>query len=234
MKRIGVEANQKQMARLRNGHSVRLKKGDGLILLVHPERFDIMSKSFNRGNARTVALTPEELRANKDVSPEAHKEVKAVDEFNKLSDLKPVATPAVVGGGFVSNVGGTRSRVKGLDLSKLGKETGQELNYMERAGRGNEVANRMAGDLSKLSILTGRDNELMPEKHSEHLGGRGLGSSVFYGRGTEKSSIGVGGNLLANGTRDLPPALRSQPYSSNFQFQFTLPPSYAKCSRGSG
>jgi hypothetical protein len=62
MKQIQVDKlTAKQMAKLRNGHPVRCKKGEGLILLVHPGRFDEMSRTFQRGKARTVALSPEEL-----------------------------------------------------------------------------------------------------------------------------------------------------------------------------
>lgn len=52
--------------------------------------------------------------------------------------------------------------------------------------------------------------------------GRGFRSNVKTLK--EISSVGVHGNILGNGLQ--PPALRSQPYSSNFQMASRLPPAY--------
>jgi hypothetical protein len=49
----------------------------------------------------------------------------------------------------------------------------------------------------------------------------------------EVSSIGVGSNFVSHQTH-LPPALISQPFSANFQFQHFLPPAYQKFSKGGG
>ncbi len=48
------------------------------------------------------------------------------------------------------------------------------------------------------------------------------GRGIYAGRGFRASGGQVGGR----GARVLPPALQSQPYSSNFQFGATLPPQY--------
>jgi len=58
--------------------------------------------------------------------------------------------------------------------------------------------------------------------------GKGLGTGL--GTGNKKYYMGINGGMLAH----LPPALQSQPYASNFQFQHTLPPAYQKFSKGSG
>ena len=58
--------------------------------------------------------------------------------------------------------------------------------------------------------------------------GRGIRSRA-KSAGAEKSSIGIHGNLLGHG---LPPALMSQPYSSNFQMASRLPPAFAPIIRG--
>ena len=47
----------------------------------------------------------------------------------------------------------------------------------------------------------------------------------------ERASIGIHGNLLGHG---LPPALQSQPYSSNFQMASRLPPAFANQIKGNG
>jgi hypothetical protein len=68
--------------------------------------------------------------------------------------------------------------------------------------------------------------------------GQGLYLSNSSGRGLhhrkrEKASIGCGASMVASKAH-LPPALISQPFSANFQFQHTLPPAYARYSKGGG
>ena len=69
------------------------------------------------------------------------------------------------------------------------------------------------------------------------FGGQGLYLSNSGGRGLhrkrEKGSIGRGSSMVASQAH-LPPALVSQPFSANFQFQHTLPPAYARFSKGGG
>lgn len=63
-------------------------------------------------------------------------------------------------------------------------------------------------------------------------GGHGKGVSVRKSARTmERSSVGIHGNLLGFG---LPPALKSQPYSANFQFASRLPPAYKSLNSGAG
>jgi hypothetical protein len=72
MKEIGVSVSKKQLSRLKNGHSVRVKKGEGL-LIVNPDRYDLMSKTFAKGKSPTISLTPEEILLNtRGVQPETH------------------------------------------------------------------------------------------------------------------------------------------------------------------
>lgn len=70
MKAIHIKASEKQRSRLRNGHPVRCSpamEGAGVELLIHPERFDAVSRVFRQGKGTTIALSPEELQANKEV-----------------------------------------------------------------------------------------------------------------------------------------------------------------------
>ena len=60
--------------------------------------------------------------------------------------------------------------------------------------------------------------------------GRGIGGRII---GREIGSVGLGGSFVSHSTQ-VPPAMISQPFSSNFQFQHTLPPAYARFSKGSG
>lgn len=251
MKEIEVmRPSAKQLLKLRKGHPVRLAKGEGLILVVHPDRYDLMSKTFLRGKARTVSLSPEELMANMKVSPEAHQEQQAVED-NKSAD-EFVAQPkssTVVGSGLkepksrtpVSNVGGTRGGMPirtlvgakdvAKHLGKLGNDVGQNYSGRLEAALGSANANHMTSAMTGLSIESARSNHLTPSSKGEGLYS---GRSVFYGRGShrEKSSVGVGGNLLARSQQVLPPALQSQPYAANFQFQHTLPPNFQRFSGG--
>jgi hypothetical protein len=255
MKEIEVmRPSAKQLARLRKGHPVRLAKGEGLILIVHPERYDLMSKTFLRGKARTVELSPEELMANMKVAPEAHQETQAamtnkdpsafvVDKTVKLAEPKTSGT--VVGTGLkgvnrsavVTNAGGPRGipvrtmmGAKDLvkHLGKVGAEAGQHYSPQMESALGNANANRMTADMGRIGIETARDNHLIPQAKGEGLfAGRGLYAGRGLGR-REHSSVAVGGNLLSRQV----PALQSQPYGANFQLQFTLPPNFHRFNGG--
>ena len=64
--RIGI--SDKQRARLRNGHRVRVSppiEGEGVNLIVHPERLDSISKCFRDGKGTMLQLSPSEIQANK-------------------------------------------------------------------------------------------------------------------------------------------------------------------------
>lgn len=68
MKSIAISASPKQMSRLRNGHRVRVShavEGKGVNLLVDPSKFNQMTRSFSKGAASQIQLSPEELMANK-------------------------------------------------------------------------------------------------------------------------------------------------------------------------
>jgi hypothetical protein len=257
MKEIEVmRPSAKQLAKLRKGHPVRLQKGEGLILVVRPERFDLMSKTFARGKARTVDLSPEELMANMKIAPEAHQEQQAVEDNKAKQQFEPdktvkLATPRsssvpIGGTGLtprsrtpVSNAGGprgipVRTLVGAKDivkhLGKVGFETGQNFSGRMDAAIGSANANHMTAEMGRAGIESARSNHLVPYD----IRGEGLyaGRSVMFGRGhREHASVAVGGNLLG-GKRELPPALQSQPYAANFQFQFTLPPNFQRFSGG--
>jgi hypothetical protein len=65
-KKIGVSASLKQLSKLRNGHKVRLTKGEGC-LMIDPGRYDTLSRTFMRGKGMSVQLSPEEIAANRGV-----------------------------------------------------------------------------------------------------------------------------------------------------------------------
>lgn len=268
MKRISVDVSAKQRSKLRNGHPVRVKKGEGLILLVHPDRFDLMSKTFQRGKTRTIALSPEEILANMRISPEQHSEdiaenivkdpyesidvggvklkkpnaIKASDNpepRNSRGDVKiigmegkglanepPSRTPMTNAGGSrgydVRTLGGFKDVSKHLEM--LGRVSGQSYNDRINAGLGNLLQDYENGILSEMEFTIGRDNQIVSNNTAIRGNGLYAGRSVMFGRGQrEVSSIGVGGNILAN-HRVLPPALQSQPDKAYFIQKSNLNP----------
>lgn len=152
--------------------------------------------------------------------------------------LAPIAIDAgadfakrkLAGSGFVSNVGGTngsqvhqaRTLAQQVEqqraLEALNLATGMDTGYMGRAGLGTAMANADRAKFIKGGI-------------KQEYAGRAVGSSrnrlssdMETLRGIRKS----GGQIGAIGQAVLPPALQSQPYSENFQFQYTLPPAFQR------
>jgi hypothetical protein len=64
MKKIGISASLKQLSKLRNGHKVRITSGEGC-LVIHPDRYDSIEKTFRRGKGLNLQLSPEEIMMNK-------------------------------------------------------------------------------------------------------------------------------------------------------------------------
>ena len=67
MKTIAIAGSPAQISKLRNGHRVRVSRaieGEGVNLLVDPSKFDQMTRSFSKGTASQIQLSPEEIKAN--------------------------------------------------------------------------------------------------------------------------------------------------------------------------
>ena len=70
---LHIKASPKQLSKLRNGHKVRISpavKGEGFNLIVHPERYNTITKSFNKKKGVEIQLTPDEIMVNKKVHPQ--------------------------------------------------------------------------------------------------------------------------------------------------------------------
>ena len=65
MHTIGITASPNQMSKLRNGHAVRIKQGEGCNLIVDPETYNIVSRAFAKGTGIQIRLSPDEIHANK-------------------------------------------------------------------------------------------------------------------------------------------------------------------------
>jgi hypothetical protein len=78
------------MSRARNGHKVRLMKGEGTQLVVHENQYSQINKAFLRNKGVRVALSPSEIIANKTVEGEGIFGKKA-DKVMKKLGVKKVA-----------------------------------------------------------------------------------------------------------------------------------------------
>lgn len=84
---ISFDASPRQLSKLRNGHKVRVKRGTGFNLVVNPQNYHLVTRAFTKNKALDLALSPEEIQHNKEMSPEQHEELAdTVDEnlFNHL------------------------------------------------------------------------------------------------------------------------------------------------------
>lgn len=72
---VGIDASDRQLSKLRNGHKVRVKQGTGFNLVVYPENYHLVHRAFQKGKATDVKLSPEEIEANQSLSPESNDEL---------------------------------------------------------------------------------------------------------------------------------------------------------------
>jgi hypothetical protein len=103
-------------------------------------------------------------------------------------------------------------------LNEMNKELGTNVGVLQRAGLANAQAHMNRSEMSK-GAFEARENQ-------GNAFGNGLGRR-------ERGSVGRGARFVSHQTH-LPPALMSQPFSANFQFQHTLPPAFQKFSKGGG
>jgi len=212
MHKIQIDASPHQLRKLKKGHRVRVKKGEGFELLVHPQTYNITSRSFNKGKGSQIQLSPEEIEMNKGilkaVSPEAH---------------NPAPKPTTSTSGAVPMVGqGFTSKLHLADT--LNKHLGTNYGYLARAGMDNAINSKISSVMAKHGIdgrmkMSPQGNfSATLEPHARMVGGA-----------LEKGSVGRKGGMLHAYT---PPALVSQPFSANFQFQHFLPPQYQHFNNG--
>ena len=138
------------LKKLRLGHTVRLHHepihGEGLNLIVHPENFDIMTRSFRKAQSASVSLTPEEIDANKSYSDsgvEGGKLGRDIVKAGKTNRGRKIINYLVDAGMSLGDAGlkkGGAHPVEGgkfgRDIVKAGKTTrGRKIiNYLVDAG----------------------------------------------------------------------------------------------------
>lgn len=67
---ISIDASKGQLSKLRNGHPVRIKKGSGFNVIVHPNTYHLVSRAFARNKGVQLKLSNEEIEANRNPSRE--------------------------------------------------------------------------------------------------------------------------------------------------------------------
>lgn len=253
MRVIRIDASPKQLSRLRNGHRVRVKpamEGTGFGMIVDPSKFDTMTRSFTKGSAVQLQLSPDELMANKQAVMDGEIEGEGIYTGGKIN----------IGKAF---------KKAGKSLSKAAKKTGSAIVKAEKVVRKNPVTRTIVKKglplvASKVAergaIYAGVDPKTAKEigsitkdatsaglgeaGYGMYAGTRGYGmyaggaisSGISYhhkmlsppSRMPEVSSISIGGNLLATSNSSLPPALQSDAMSANFHMNTQLPPQYQR------
>ena len=297
---ISISASPGQLSKLRRGHNVRIKRGEGFNLVVHPERYNIVARAFRSNKGVQLALTPEEQQMNQaySQSPEAAAQLRASSEemgaepvmsgsgifgsrgdkamkragvkhmMYKLGDYaKPVAkgaiaaaltaggtalgavqpelipfiAPGVMAGSYLASdyldhpsryIGksGTKHKHAAQSMAQqavhnelndqLNQQLGTNYGYLGRAGLENAASNALAAQMSQAGV-----DARYASMPSHTISGEGIRHRGFVGRG---------GGMIGYGSVYHPPALVSQPFAANFQFQHFLPVQYQHFNSGAG
>ena len=145
-----------------------------------------------------------------------------------------------------NNVGGPINRIASSTLAgqveqndllnHMNQQLGTKYGAMSQANIANADAQKMRSAMSvnRMASLdntynSGIDNGYGPANSIDPFAM--TGGALRKRR--ERGSTGKLGSFVGAQTH-LPPALKSQPFSANFQFQHTLPPAYQRFSKGGG
>lgn len=300
---VEIGASPKQLSKLRNGHRVRVKptmEGKGVCVVVNPENYDLITRTFSRNKGLEISLSPEEILANQSVAGEMEGKGifgKKFDRFVRkvvgkraqkqlydtareflplaqagltaglttagtaLGAVQPELIPFIPAGvaglsalgsdylanpsSYQSNAGGSRARkardiagrmIQDRALQEINTATGANLGALDRASIQSAIANKALSELNKSAVQQKQSLDQYYGNMFDGIEGNGLYAGKGLGLGMRKMSrtggaVGLNGGMVQPA---LPPALRSQPFGANFQFQHTLPPAYQKFSKGSG
>ena len=143
---------------------------------------------------------------------------------------------------YSTNVGGPRNAHAAASLAgqvaenhvlkRINQETGTNYGNLSSAAIANAAAHKARAEMNNMTVgsqMSQFPNSTIPDTLAPP-------SRTFNGLGLHKKSKGEVGihSSFVTSQSHLPPALLSQPFSANFQFQYTLPPAYQKFSKGSG
>lgn len=231
MHTISIDASPSQLRKLRKGQKVRVKKGTGFNVIVHPHTYNRVTKAFGKNKGLELELSQEELQHNNEMGEsQGASMIPSPSEPSKLQEPQSRGTE---GQGIFRKV--KRSVKDNVERAKLAGSMNKHLqknyNYMGRAGIDNAIQMAKQSGMAKMGINARRalrgeldgndseDNEQAPRSRSYIKGG-----SVM-----EHGTVGLNGGMLHT---FVPPALISQPFSANFQMQHFLPPQYQHYEQG--
>jgi hypothetical protein len=257
MHTIQIDVSPNQLRKLKKGNPVRVKKGTGFELQVHPQTYNIVSRAFNKGKGSQIKLSPEEIEMNagiaKTISPEAHKmtseipktstiaggkigRVKKANKWQTFVDasLRDTIDTAGKAGRVYNDTTSPLARmgfgIHGRGVtdqlhSALNHQLGTNYGYLARAGMDNYLSGQASALMQKHGIDSRYNLAPVVQQGYNMLEPR----SRMVGGAIEKSTVGLKGSMLH---AFVPPALISQPFSANFQFQHFLPPQYQHFNSG--
>ena len=112
--------------------------------------------------------------------------------------------------------------------NQLNEHLGTNYGYMGRAGLENAISNMASAQMDR----TGIASRPVMESYEEYdpMVGFGLRRHGLQHKGI----VGRGGGMIGYGSAFHPPALASQPFAANFQFQHFLPVQYQHFNSGMG
>lgn len=237
MEQIGCGMGARAMSKLKNGAKVRMTHGD-VGIFVKPEKRKMMMKAFMKGKGLHMSLDEEEMMHNygqgvfkkakkvavntakkigrkvvKDVAQYAPELGAVAGTAAAVMSGNPEAAPfAALAGQQIGEHLGNAGKSMALDALRTHK--GRNQQPRSRAPSVDFVSNPAMARASLGNAMANLESARMTA--GDRMRGYGI---------TEKSSVGVGGNLLSPVDN---PALTSKPLSANFQFRHTLPPQYQR------
>jgi len=246
MHTLTIDASPKQINKLKKGNPVRIKKGTGFNLIVHPETYKRVARTYDKNKGFQLTLSQQEIEANQGLTPSP--------EMHEMKSEALPPPPPMIGKGIFDKSGLKGIKVnnikeqaeKVLKDTKLGNVLNSNFNYLGRAGLGNALSNAnnakaikdqikqrinleprnmssgpKQGNMDYVQYLRNPDETL--DKLQKMIMGEGLMNHREHG------SIGLKGGMIHPYT---PQAMQSQPYGANFQMQHFLPPQYHKFNSG--
>lgn len=244
MEHIHVGVSPRAMARMKRGERVRMTAGD-LGIFVKPERYNMMTKAFNKGKGLHVALDEDELSHNEGQG--IFKKVKKA----VVHTAKKVGRQVVKEGSkYLPELAGSAAEALAValenpELAPMAGVAGTQLGEYA-----SHKYTPQALDALRTHKQKGSGLRQPPSRHvsvdflgNPALARANLGSAMANlesARMTagekmknrpERTHVGVGGNLLQHHEN---PATTSKPLSANFQFRHTLPPQYQRIGSGRG
>jgi hypothetical protein len=239
MHRISIDASPSQLRKLRKGLPVRVKKGTGFNVIVHPTTYNRVSRAFAKNKGLELALSQEELKHNenyeegddmRNMFSEQSSMIPSPSAPSKLGELQQPQSRGTEGQGLFRKA---KRHVKDhVDRAKLAQTLNDHLDtnydYMGRAGIDNAIQMGKQAAMSKMGINARKalSGMLNSDDHEHEPPSR---MYIKGGSLSERSTTGLNGGMLHT---FVPPALISQPFSANFQMQHFLPPQFQHFEQG--